>query len=211
MEAPTDADSPSIIGAQRPTDREMAAVNLPLVARTAVNLPKIPGATQLDLFLAQFRLAEWHNGLGAGEAVVHLALALEGTAVQVMLDLAPADQRDLRVLALIRALEMRFGQRAVLNHSRGLLNSCRRRRLGAYAADIQLYARRGYPNFPAAARDELALHAFLQGLAIPWLGQHVRLNMPPTLDVALDVAEQAERELSDQPGLQSSTEDACQD
>ena len=35
--------------------------------------------------------------------------------------------------------------------------------------------------------------------------------LPPILDVALDVAEQAERELSDQPGLQSSTEDACQD
>ena len=83
--------------------------------------------------------------------------------------------------------------------------------MGAYAADILLYARHGYPNFPAAARHELALHAFFQGLAPPWLWQHVRLNMPPTLDVALDLAEQAERELSDQPGLQPSTEDDCED
>ncbi|CAL8278749.1 unnamed protein product [Boreogadus saida] len=59
--------------------------------------------------------------------------------------------------------------------------------------------------------DELALHAFLQGLAPPRLGQHVRLTKPRTLDVALDVAEQAERELSDQPSLQASKDDDRQD
>ena len=100
--------------------------------------------------------------------------------VEALLDLAPEDQRDLR--ALIRALERRFGQRVAVNHSR-------EDRLGAYAADIQLHARRGYPDFPAAARDELALHSFLQGLAPLRLGQHVRLIMPPTLDVALDVVD----------------------
>ena len=61
----------------------------PAAARTAVKLPKFSGATQLEPYLAQFRLAEWHNGWGAGEAVVHLALALEGTAVQALLDPAP--------------------------------------------------------------------------------------------------------------------------
>ena len=91
----------------------------PAAARTAVKLPKFSGATQLEPYLAQFRLAEWHNGWGAGEAVVHLALALEGTAVQALLDPAPADQRDLG--ALTRALERRFGQRAVGSHTRELL------------------------------------------------------------------------------------------
>ena len=38
-----------------------------------------------------------------------LALALEGTAVRVLLHLAPAEQRDLQVLT--RALERPFGQR----------------------------------------------------------------------------------------------------
>ena len=104
--------------------------------------------------------------------------------VEALLDLAPEDQQDLR--ALIRALERHFGQRAAVNHSRQLITSrhCREgERLGAYAADIQLYNRRGYRDFPAAARDELALHAFLQGLSPAWQGQHVRLIMPPTLDV----------------------------
>ena len=134
MEAPTDADASCLVGAQRPTDGEIVAVNRPLVARTAVKLPKFSGAKQLEPFLAQFWLVEWHNSWGAGEAVVHLALALEGTLVQALLDLAPEDQRDLR--ALIRALERRFGQRAAVNHSRELLSSrCRREgeRLGSRA------------------------------------------------------------------------------
>ena len=116
----------------------------PAAARTAVKLPKFSGATQLEPYLAQFRLAEWHNGWGAGEAVVHLALALEGTAVQALLDPAPADQRDLG--ALTRALERRFGQRAIGSHSRELLNRRRHQegeRFGAYAADLQLYAQWG--------------------------------------------------------------------
>ena len=120
----------------------------------------------------------------------------------VLLDLAPVDQQDLG--ALTRALERRFRQRAVGSQSRELLTRCRRQegeRLGAYAADLQLYAQRGYPGIPAVARDELVLHAFLMGVAPPRLGQHVHLTMPPTLDVAPNVAEQAERELSNQPIL----------
>ena len=46
--------------------------------------------------------------------MVHLALALEGTAVRVLFDLAPMEQRDLQ--ALIRALEMRFGQQTFMAH-----------------------------------------------------------------------------------------------
>ncbi|CAL8389159.1 unnamed protein product [Boreogadus saida] len=148
------------------------------------------GATHLEPYLAHFRLAEGHNGWGAGKAVVHLALALEGTAVQALLDLAPADQRDLG--GLTRALERRFGQRAVGSHSRELLTRRRRQegeRFGAYAADVQLdWPRHGWGSTSASSCPR-----------------------PPTwraLDVALHVAEQAERELSDQPSLQ---EDDCQD
>ncbi|CAL8337598.1 unnamed protein product [Boreogadus saida] len=105
-------------------------------------------------------------------------------AVLVLLDLAPVDQQDLG--ALTRALERLFGQRAVGSHSRELLTRRRHQegeRLGAYTADLQLYAQRGTPP--------------------PRLRNHV-LTMPPTLDVALNVAEQAERELSNQPILQPS-------
>ena len=79
-------------------DGVLAAAYRPLVARTAVKLPKFSGATQLEPHLAQFRLAEWQNGLGAEEAVVHLALALEGMAARVLLNLDQADQQDLQAL-----------------------------------------------------------------------------------------------------------------
>ena len=85
------------------------------------------GETQLEPYLAQFRIAALHYGRGADESATQLALALEGTAVQVLLlDLAPAAQRDLQ--ALTRALERRFGQRAVADHCRELLTAAAARR-----------------------------------------------------------------------------------
>ncbi|CAL8235966.1 unnamed protein product [Boreogadus saida] len=173
-----DNDAPCAMGAQRPpvdtTGRagEPAAAHRPLVSRTAVRLPKYSGVTQLEPYLAQFRLA----------AVVHLALALEGTAAQVLLDLDQADQRDLQ--ALIRALERRLGERISRNESKQLLASHRRREeesLGVYAADVQLLTRRSYPEFSAATREALALHAFLRGLQPESLGQHVRLTDRPSM------------------------------
>ncbi|CAL8350799.1 unnamed protein product [Boreogadus saida] len=164
--------------------------------RTAVRLPKFSGVTQLEPYLAQFRLAAWHNGWCTEEAVVHLALVLEGTAARVLLDLDQADQRDLQ--ALIRALERRLGERVSRNESKQLLASHRRREeesLGVYAADVQLLTRHSYPEFSAATREALALHAFLRGLQPESLGQHVRLTEPQTLDAALDQAEQAVEEL----------------
>ncbi|CAL8379152.1 unnamed protein product [Boreogadus saida] len=167
-----DNDAPCAMGAQRPpvdtTGRagEPAAAHRPLVSRTAVRLPKFSGVTQLEPYLAQFRLAAWHNGWCTEEAVVHLALALEGTAARVLLDLDQADQRDLQ--ALIQALERRLGERVSSNESKQLLASHRRREeesLGVYAADPES------------------------------LGQHVRLTEPQTLDAALDQVERAEEEL----------------
>ncbi|CAL8349342.1 unnamed protein product [Boreogadus saida] len=194
-----DNDAPCAMAAQRPLVDTTGRPGGPAPAhrpRTAVRLPKFSGVTQLEPYLAQFRLAAWHNGWCTEEAVVHLALALEGTAARVLLDLDQADQRDLQ--ALIRALERRLGERVSRNESKQLLASHRRREeesLGVYAADVQLLTRRSYPEFSAATREALALHAFLRGLQPESLGQHVRLTEPQTLDAALDQAEQAEEEL----------------
>ena len=110
---------------------------------------------QLEPYLAQFRLVEWPNGWAAREAVVHLAL--EGTAVQVLLDLTPGGQRDLQALtrAPTRALERRLGERVCSGQSREVLAAhCRQEeeRLSFYAADVLLCARRGNPDHPAACR-----------------------------------------------------------
>ncbi|CAL8291372.1 unnamed protein product [Boreogadus saida] len=115
-----DNDAPCAMGAQRPpvdtTGRPGGPAHRP---RTAVRLPKFSGVNAAGAYLAQFRLAAWHNGWCTEEAVVHLALALEGTAARVLLDLDQADQRDLQ--ALIRALERRLATRNSLRATREAL------------------------------------------------------------------------------------------
>ncbi|XP_042073272.1 uncharacterized protein LOC121813519 [Haplochromis burtoni] len=144
-----------------------------------------------------------HSGWSEEETATHLALALEGDALQILLDLAPAEQHELQ--ALTAALERRFGQRHSTDQSREQLTNRSRRpgeSLGTFAADVLLYARRGYPEFPAAAREELSLHAFLRGLFPERLRQHVRLAMPQTLREALLEAERAKPVLTSRPNQQ---------
>ena len=85
------------------------------MGRRAVKLTQFSGPTQLESYLVQFRLAQLHNGWGDGEAVDHFALALEGTAVWVLLNLDQVENRDLQ--ALIMALERRFGTRIFSDQS----------------------------------------------------------------------------------------------
>ena len=56
--------------------------------------------------------------------------------------------------------------------------------LGFYTADVLLCARRGYPDYSAAVQEALALHAFLRGLALECLRQHVLLTRPQTVRAA---------------------------
>lgn len=182
----------------RPEGIPGAAPQLP--GRTAAKLQHYTGATQLEPYLAQVTLAATHNGWGQEETATHLALALEGPALQVLLDLPLEEQRDLR--ALTTALGRRFGQRPPAEQSREELARRRRREgesLGSFAADVRLYARRGYPTFPGAAREELGLHAFLRGLTPERLRQHVRLSSPRDLEEALREAERAEEVLRGEP------------
>lgn len=67
--------------------------------------------------------------------------------------------------------------------------------MGTFATDVWLHARHGV-QFNGAAQEELALHAFLRGLAPEPLCQHVRLAMLQSLNKALHEAEQLEVVLS---------------
>lgn len=171
-----------------------------LLPQPAVKLPRYNGLTPLEPYIAQVNLAALHAGWSPGETATRLALALEGTALQVLLDLSPEEQAELP--SLIAALDRRFGQRTSAEQSREELANRRRHEgesLGAFAADLRLYVRRGYPTFPATARSELSLHAFLRGLAPERLQQHVRLLAPCNIDEALREAERAEEVLGPRP------------
>ncbi len=77
--------------------------------RSPTKLPRYSGLTPLEPYLAQVDLAALHDGWSRKETVTHLALALEGPALQVLIDLSPEVWRDLQ--ALTAALNRRFGQR----------------------------------------------------------------------------------------------------
>ncbi|KAJ8333759.1 hypothetical protein SKAU_G00410780 [Synaphobranchus kaupii] len=90
----------------------------------------------------------------------HLALALEGPALEAILDLPPAERQNLQ--ALTAALQRRFIQHRSAEASREKLLSCNRceeESWGKVAADIQRYAREAYPEFDAAAQEKLCISA----------------------------------------------------
>ena len=92
MTRPKEEDSEEWLGATAAQYRQPAAVGG--VAGSAVvgrRLPKFSGATPLEPYLAQLRIAARYYGWGMDESAAQLALALEGTALQVLLDLAPAE------------------------------------------------------------------------------------------------------------------------
>ncbi|CAI5636753.1 unnamed protein product [Oreochromis niloticus] len=88
---------------------------------TPAKVPKYNGLTPLEPYLSQVRLAARHNGWNDEEAATHLALALEGDALQVLLDLAPSEQHELQALTI--ALERRFGQQHSTDQSREQLTN----------------------------------------------------------------------------------------
>jgi len=54
------------------------------------------GMVPLEPYRSQFQLAAWHCGWSDDETATHLALVLEGKALQVLLNLAPTEQRNLQ-------------------------------------------------------------------------------------------------------------------
>ncbi|KAG5833838.1 hypothetical protein ANANG_G00280140 [Anguilla anguilla] len=150
-----------------------------------------------SLCKSQLQLAARHCGWSESQTATHLALALEGPALQVLLDLDAAEQGDLKALTM--ALARHFGQRRSMQSSREKLNSRRREgkeSWGTVAADVRLHIRQGYPSLDSAGQDELALYAFLQTLSSERLRQHIILTMP----CSLDDAERAEDVLCLAPG-----------
>ncbi|KAF7654556.1 hypothetical protein LDENG_00068320 [Lucifuga dentata] len=134
-----------------------------------------------------------HNRWSTEETAAHVALALKGKALQVLLDLTSAEQRHYPTLAA--ALQCHFGQRITTDGMRKrLTHHCRREgeTLDAYAADIRFYAQRSYPTFTPDAREELALCAFIQGLTSERLKEHLCITAPKIFSAALEEAERVE-------------------
>ncbi|KAJ8369429.1 hypothetical protein SKAU_G00094570 [Synaphobranchus kaupii] len=137
----------------------------PVKPTMQLKLPRFNGTASLESYLALLELAAQLGGWKPEQTAGHLALALEGPALEAILDLPPAERRNLQ--ALTAALQRRFIQHRSAEASRETLLSrycCEEESWGKVAADVQRYAREAYPEFDAAAQEKLALHAFLRAL-----------------------------------------------
>ncbi|KAJ8363722.1 hypothetical protein SKAU_G00125530 [Synaphobranchus kaupii] len=130
----------------------------------------------------------------------HLALPIEGPALEAILDLPPVERQNLQ--ALTPAFQRRFIQHRSAEASREKLLSryrCEEESWGKVAADLQRYAREAYPEFDAAAQEKLALHAFLRALTPERLRDHVSLPQPGSISEALIKTTRAEDTLAIRP------------
>uniref|UniRef100_W5N3Y7 SCAN box domain-containing protein n=1 Tax=Lepisosteus oculatus TaxID=7918 RepID=W5N3Y7_LEPOC len=167
--------------------------NTSLSPSVRVRPGRYDGEAPWETYEGQFQLAARTNGWSRAEMAGHLAVALEGAACQVLLDVLEEDRGDYTALAA--ALQLRFGVEEAPDLMWERLALQRRRpgeRLGPVAADVMFLARRGYPTFPREAQREMALQAFLKALSPEELLRHVQLAAPTSLEQALALATRAE-------------------
>ncbi|KAJ8349268.1 hypothetical protein SKAU_G00243980 [Synaphobranchus kaupii] len=165
-----------------------------------LKLPHFNGTASLESYLAQLELAAQLSGWTPEQTAGHLALALEGPALEAILDLPPTERQNLQ--ALTAALQRRFIRHRSAEASREKLLSryrCEEESWGKVAADVQRYAREAYPEFNAAAQEKLALHAFLRALTPERLRDHVSLAQPGSISEALVKTTRAEDTLAIRP------------
>ena len=133
--------------------------------RAALKLLHYNGVEPADTYLIQVQLAAQINAWTAEEVTGHIALSLEGKALQLLIDLRQEELGDWMVLKT--AIQCRFRRHTHADNARDLLSKCRRgvgESLGACAADLCTYAWRGHPNFGEAVQEELTVQAFIRGL-----------------------------------------------
>ncbi|KAJ8364253.1 hypothetical protein SKAU_G00130840 [Synaphobranchus kaupii] len=151
-------------------------------------------------YLAQLELAAQLGGWTPEQIAGHLALALQGPALEAILDLPPAERQNLQ--ALTAALQRRFIQHRSAEASWEKLPSryrCEEESWGKVAADVQRYACEAYPEFDAAAQEKLVLHAFLRALTPERLRDNVSLAQPGSISEALIKTTRAEDTLAIRP------------
>ncbi|KAJ8337204.1 hypothetical protein SKAU_G00384240 [Synaphobranchus kaupii] len=101
-----------------------------------LKLPRFNGTASLESYLAQLELAAQLASWTPEQTAGHLALALEGPALEAILDLPPAERQNLQ--ALTAALQRRFTQHRSAEASREKLLSryrCEEESWGKVAAD----------------------------------------------------------------------------
>ncbi|MBN3277282.1 ZMYM1 protein, partial [Polyodon spathula] len=126
----------------------------------------------------KFKMAARNNAWSLTEKAGQLVGALDGKALQVLLDLAPDEMASYDVIAT--ALDRRFGRiEPVVGLLRSLATWIRgpREKLGVLAADVLNLAWWGYPDYPPATQGDLAMEAFVHNAAVSGLSKTIQNDL----------------------------------
>ena len=165
--------------------------------RPAVMPAQFDGTTDLDEFMAHFRLCVRANKWDERTAGMYLGISLRGNARRLLSQVALGE--ELSYYELVQALEQRFQPRNQAESHKALFRSRDRRPdedLYSYSESLERLARLGYPDADAETICSLAKDRFLDGLKDSQLRYFILYSQPRSLEDAVTVGVRAEAHLN---------------
>ncbi|MGH0166133.1 UNVERIFIED_CONTAM: hypothetical protein FKN15_050592 [Acipenser sinensis] len=178
--------------------RESVIGMMQVAGRSTVKAGRYVGTLPWEAYQVKFKMAALNNAWSPTEKAGQLAAALDGKALQVLLDLGPDELVSCDLIAT--ALDRRFGRvEPAVGLRQRLATQIRGpgEKLGVLAADVLYLVRQGYPDYLPAMQGDLAMEAFVRGLTPNALHQQVWLATPTSLELALAHAECVEAVLEE--------------
>jgi len=144
--------------------------------------PKYDGATDVELFITQFKDVAEANSWTEKETTLHLRASLEGPAAEA--------GRAQTANEIYECLQGRYGMSD--RQARDKLDNFRRgtkQNLHDYGAEISKLIQTAYPTMDSVFRTRTALEKFQKGLNHPRLQQHLLTRVHHTIPEAVKLAE----------------------
>ena len=174
-----------------------AAAAAATAGRPAVMPAQYDGSTDLDEFMAHFRLCVQANRWDEPTAGMYLGISLRGNARRLLAKMPLGG--DGRYMTLVEALEQRFQPKNQADSHKALFRNRDRRPdkdLYAYSERLERLARLGYPEADADTIVSLAKDRFLDGLKDNQLRYFILYSQPRTPEDAVTVGVRAEAHLA---------------
>ena len=162
-------------------------------SKKSIKLTEFDGSTPWPMFSLLFENCSRINGWDESERLIHLQLALQGAAQQMMWTDGRADWTSADLLA---ELAERFSPESQADQYRALLSTRRRHKgetISDLGQDIQRLAALAFPGPRDQTKEMFAIDAFLRAVSNKDLGFHMkRTASVKTLTEAIRYAQQYE-------------------
>ena len=176
-----------------PEERQVATAE----GRPVVMPAQYDGTTELDEFMAHFRLCVRANRWDEAAAGMFLGLSLRGNARRLLAQQVPWQTGGYE--RLVTALEQRFQPKNQAESHKALFRSRDRKPdedLLTYAEGLEKLVRLGYPEADGKTLNSLAKDRFLDGLKDSQLRYFILYSQPRSLEDAVTVGVRAEAHIA---------------